>query len=1061
MKIASIGAVCLALAATSSFAAPLTVRGPRFTAAFDSGTLSSLSDSGGHSYIGAAAKPVGLTIHRVGADHVAETVGGPSTLDAQGHATRDFTRFSDLPGATATADFDLDKASGDLALSMKCEAQQKAVAGIEWTVGPIPSDMNIIVPGNCGIKMTATSPATSMSFEYPISWEAQLVIIEGKGRGFYIWADDAEGRFKRLNVTLKKDGWWLGFTTWNYAPFDNLDACQSVKWHVNVYEGDWRVPAKRYREWAEKNLRPIRVENQQPSWVKDIRCVVIMGSSIAELEAMTPRLDPKQTLLYVVDWRTPGYDRMYPTYDQVIAEFGPFVKRAHELGYRVMPHANYFGVDPLNPLYEKFAKYQIRDAWGSHDLQWWLWTDADPIIKFAYINPAAREWRQLLIDRMRKVVDTYHIDAVHLDQTLCIYNDNNGLYDGMSMIQGNVALGRELHAALPNLAISGEGLDEVTYRYEAFCQRPSFGVDFVHGTWNKPSLRMAHPISSYLLRPYTIMYGYLGYTSPDNPQLYAAWNENYQHWGVIPTIRPNIAQAQKPTEFWRQLFDEIKLWQQQRVGPDMDGAWPEDVYFPYKTASGDRVVRTSDERILWGGREISRTVTDATEVKLPGTIEGWPCYDRDHIFGLEPAAWYPYFPDARDMAAFHVEHIPDGFRPTRVSMLGDMAMLRTVETDNIVADLAATMSTATTGSAPFEGKPVEMRGALNSDDGSMFTPMGDAIFAHPPWKAQRTNPQTGVVEANGTGISFARWKIWLPAQGKLRFVTEVAMDAGAIGVDKTDGVLYGVTVQKGAKRAHAEVFNATAERKPLELDLAPFAPGEVTLELTVDPGPAKSATFDWARWYRPRVEKSLSLDGEMAVVGPPDKRWTMALSGTEAAAPALVGNKWMVKATFPGTVILLQSLPADVQLPVDLAAMKPLVSIVDYGGRVLTSAQYAGAGPGDGTVAGLTRKGLSTHPPNEGQTIAAYPMVLPAQAAEFHCFVGLQDGSKSKGVLFIVEANGTEIGRQFMLTGAWKGFSADLSPWAGKPVVLSLITDSAGTFEFDWSRWGEPVVRAK
>jgi hypothetical protein len=187
----------------------------------------------------------------------------------------------------------------------------------------------------------------------------------------------------------------------------------------------------------------------------------------------------------------------------------------------------------------------------------------------------------------------------------------------------------------------------------------------------------------------------------------------------------------------------------------------------------------------------------------------------------------------------------------------------------------------------------------------------------------------------------------------------------------------------------------------------------------------------------------------------------MALSGTEAAAPALVGNKWMVKATFPGTVILLQSLPADVQLPVDLAAMKPLVSIVDYGGRVLTSAQYAGAGPGDGTVAGLTRKGLSTHPPNEGQTIAAYPMVLPAQAAEFHCFVGLQDGSKSKGVLFIVEANGTEIGRQFMLTGAWKGFSADLSPWAGKPVVLSLITDSAGTFEFDWSRWGEPVVRAK
>ncbi len=1061
MKIASIGAVCLALAATSTYAAPLTVRAPRFTAGFDLGTLSSLVDTAGHTYVGGKAKPVGLTIHRVGTDHVAETVGGPSSLDAAGHATRDFTRFSDLPGATASADLAVDKTSGDLALTLKCEAQQRAVAGVEFAVGPIPSDMNIIVPGNCGIKMTATSPATSMGFEYPISWEAQLVIIEGKGRGFYLWADDAEGRFKRLTVTLKQDGWWLGLTTWNYAPFDDLDACQSVKWRVNVYEGDWRVPAGRYREWAEQNLHPTKIADQQPAWVKDIRCVMIMGPDIASLEAMTPRLDPKQTLLYIPDWRTAGYDRQYPTYDQVIAEFGPFVKRAHELGYRVMPHANYFGVDPLNPLYEKFAKYQIRDAWGNHDLQWWLWTDADPIIKFAYINPAAREWRELLIERMKKLVDTYDIDAVHLDQTLCIFNDNNGLYDGMSMIQGSVALHRELRQALPNLAISGEGLDEVTYRYESFCQRHAFGLDFIHGTWNKPTLRMAHPISSYLLRPYTIMYGYLGYTAPDNPQLYAAWNENYQHWGIIPTIRPNDAMAKSPTEFWRQLFDEIKLWQQQRVDPDMDGAWPEDVFFPYKTATGDRVVRTSDERILWGDREVGRTVTGVTEVKLPGTIEGWPCYDRERIFGLEPAGWYPYFPDPRDMTAFHVERIPDGFRPTRVTLLGDMAMLRTVESDNIVADLAATMATATTGSAPFDGKPVEVRGTLNGEDGSVFVAQGDAIFAHPPWRATRTNPDTGVLEANGTGIAFARWKVQLPPQGKIRFIADVAMDAGAIGEGKTDGALYGVTVQKGARRAHAEVLNATSERKPLELDLTPFAPGEITLELTVDPGPAKSATFDWARWYQPRVEKSLLLDGEMTVVGPPDKRWAMALSGTNAAAPPLVDGRWIVKAIFPGTTILLQKAPVEAQLPLDLAAATPLVAFVDYGGRALTSPQYAGVGAEEGTVGGVKRWGLATHPPNQGQTIAAYPMVLPAEAAEFHCFVGLQDGSKSKGVYFIVEANGTEVAREFVMPGPWKEFTADLSPWAGKSVILSLVTDSAGTFEFDWARWGEPVVRAK
>jgi hypothetical protein len=40
----------------------------------------------------------------------------------------------------------------------------------------------------------------------------------------------------------------------------------------------------------------------------------------------------------------------------------------------------------------------------------------------------------------------------------------------------------------------------------------------------------------------------------------------------------------------------------------------------------------------------------------------------------------------------------------------------------------------------------------------------------------------------------------------------------------------------------------------------------------------------------------------------------------------------------------------------------------------------------------------------------------------------------------------------------WHEMSADLSPWAGKVVVLSLITDSAGAFGSDWARWGEPQL---
>ena len=52
-------------------------------------------------------------------------------------------------------------------------------------------------------------------------------------------------------------------------------------------------------------------------------------------------------------------------------------------------------------------------------------------------------------------------------------------------------------------------------RYEAFAQRHVPGIDHAHGRWSRAWLDAAHPISSYLLRPYTVMYGYLGCASPD------------------------------------------------------------------------------------------------------------------------------------------------------------------------------------------------------------------------------------------------------------------------------------------------------------------------------------------------------------------------------------------------------------------------------------------------------------------------------------------------------------------------------------------------------------------
>ena len=147
----------------------------------------------------------------------------------------------------------------------------------------------------------------------------------------------------------------------------------------------------------------------------------------------------------------------------------------------------------------------------------------DPPIKFAYINPASRAWRQLFVSRMKELCARYPIDATPPGPNAVHLQRRNGRIDGMNCLQGNLALAPELCAALPNVALSGEGLDEVTYRYEAFAQRHLHGLNHADGDWSDRLIALAHPISSAIFTPHTTLYGYLGMADPTGAGLYQAW----------------------------------------------------------------------------------------------------------------------------------------------------------------------------------------------------------------------------------------------------------------------------------------------------------------------------------------------------------------------------------------------------------------------------------------------------------------------------------------------------------------------------------------------------------
>jgi len=225
--------------------------------------------------------------------------------------------------------------------------------------------------------------------------------------------------------------------------------------------------------------------------------------------------------------------------------------------------------------------------------------------------------------------------------------------------------------------------------------------------------------------------------------MYAAWNEAYEHWGVIPTLKPALPQLYNPTDFSRQFFDEAEFWLRNRLQIDLESPWPADVAFPFRAADGRRAVRTVDGRFLCESREISRTVTGVGQLATAGTIPGWRAYDDQRLLGLDPERWYPFFGEPRDANAFYVAVLPDDVICEAVVTRDELAVFRSRSREIVVADLIARMDNAACGSRPFDGPPSQWIGPGMAEGGGSFQDQGDGVLAaHPPWKPRQSEPRS-------------------------------------------------------------------------------------------------------------------------------------------------------------------------------------------------------------------------------------------------------------------------------------------------------------------------------
>ncbi|MDE0325868.1 MAG: DUF6259 domain-containing protein [Candidatus Poribacteria bacterium] len=421
----------------------------------------------------------------------------------------------------------VDAGSGDLLIEQEGTSDTAGVYGIQWwCVNLNARDLNLILPAEGGQIINTMSSFTSRSFNYPGSWEVQLAILQGERGGFSVQGADETFQFKNLHYEKYFESFALGFETQNQAPFDALTSAKSVIWRLSTYIGDWRVPAKDYRDWMERTFDPWRLD-EMPAWVGEIGLIVIYTNpdlDVEILDELADQVDPTKTLLYLNEWRKDDYDVNYPDYTAK-PELGRFVETSHQYGFRVMLHTNLVGVSTYHPLYAELQKFQFRDSW-SGNLHGWRWEQTEAPYRHAFINLANSTFRKILVQQLKSVWEKYKVDAFHLDVSHWVTNDANGLIEGLNAGQGNVLMHRELAEAMPGVVFSGEHLHEVTFFRESFAQRWKLPPD-----WDPTPRGTPHPISTFLFSPYTLPYGYLALPNPDKgPQLYQEYLDAYENW---------------------------------------------------------------------------------------------------------------------------------------------------------------------------------------------------------------------------------------------------------------------------------------------------------------------------------------------------------------------------------------------------------------------------------------------------------------------------------------------------------------------------------------------------
>ena len=573
------------------------------------------------------------------------------------------THWTAPDGTVCRLAWKMEPGAGDLVLRMTAVAAD-AVDVIRYTFPRCDiRDHDLLQVDGMGGGLVYRAPYTSRFNDpaVPTNWVSfryvhpLIALFEGKGGGWIIEGRNPEigpanafnfGRGNTADILMHR-----GFAIPTKQP-----ALFEIR--IRTYRDHWADAVDPHLDWMQSAVGFVPIEEKPQPWIQDIRSqAYVPVGDFEAIEALARRLDPSKTYIgRMAGFRPHGFDSHFPDY-QPSEDAVRWFRRVRELGFHVGVHINTAAMDFHHPENVKrfrrgFAEVivgpdgeesysgpgpshygRVEIETGDGLKRYW-----GVLPHIVYTSTANPDWRAHLIAQLKPLVDA-GVDVIYLDEAMS--PSGKFLVDGVTAIQGVMALERELLDTYPHVAIQTEQVNPMCGRWGSF-------VLAQH--------KMGHPIGGYVYHRFLKFVPESFMSQPTGEKHL----DDFQRYGFLyPGASTDPSWLEIADAFHAyDLEPDVRLPLEPRQLFGYRGAAGVTAYYEKHDTRRGLVVYPPGGEPVWHGMRVYNVRTwDG-----PGALPDWALYDGARLIGLNPTRSYVFDPDIRlPPDRFHVTRVPADF----------------------------------------------------------------------------------------------------------------------------------------------------------------------------------------------------------------------------------------------------------------------------------------------------------------------------------------------------------------------------------------------------------------